>query len=446
MRKSISRILSGRFSGALTGIILKTFGLGLAFVFTALASHGLGALNFGYFIYIYSFYLFASPIANCGYPPLLVRYGKEMFDEGDHAAASKLLWTSVAYTVLAAIVLSGGLVIASDFGVGQLYRGGGWQFLAMFALGTILVALQALFRNAQIAFRREFAANLHFYVYRNLFPLLAIALAFAAGAPDLEIVLPAFVASYLLIVALDAWNLRTMLRPVASPGITSEGKTPAPYYTWVSESVGSLLARGDVLFVGYMLGVKEAGGYFIAQRIAVLAQFALDGGRSYFAPRLSEAFHRKSTIADRNAIIDEVSTLYFLAALVCAVPLMVVAPFLLQMFEVEASGVLACIYILIVSQVIAAVFGPVNYILDFGGMRAQRGALSIIALAATPFLYWSLISSLGLIGAGLATSAVNLVIAVGGVSYSYRTFQRWTGLRLGSIKKELSKFVRELVR
>lgn len=443
-RTRLQRYSSSSVYAAIGGIVLKAAGMGFWFLFTVFSSYALGQEGFGHFIYVVSFYLFVAPIANFGYPPLLVRYGKEMMEEGDHRGASRLLWRSVISTIVIGVVAAILMKVLTDLGAGQLY-GAGLPFYAVFTLGTVLVALQALFRNAQMAFSLPRVSNLHFYLYRNLFPLVICAGLYLAGLVTVPVMVAGVVGAYVVIVALDVWTLRRILFPSTPAGASadSEIEVPANWFTWISESASTVLARGDILFVAYFLGVEQTAAYFVAQRVAVLVAFGADGARAYMAPRLSEAFWGRTTRDDRNRMLDEVAAVYFVSIMVCGLPLLILAPLLLSFFAVEAHGLMLCSYVLIVGRILIAFLGPNYLIMDFCNLRAHRGIISIVALVAAPFVYGLFTQYFGIVGAGLAYSLLTMGTMASSAMFILWSVGRWPGIHLGQLNGSLIKILRD---
>ncbi|WP_346911898.1 hypothetical protein [uncultured Roseibium sp.] len=410
------------------GIASKAIGAVMWFGFTIVISRNLDILETGYFFYALSIFLFIPQVTNAGYPPLLLRYGSEMLHMQDFRGASRLLRRSITVTIICSLLASVAFIASSRWGLTDLYTDND-LFIACFVIGSLLFSLQALFRNAEIAFDRIRDSNLNFYVFRGLFSLVFSYIALQTWRSDLVVAMLAICSAMLLIVLRDFYVLRDFIfkrRPASSA--TNEAIWPKPTLTWISECGSALIIKGDALFVSFFLGIEAVASYFIAQRIAVFAEFFIDGLRSYVAPRLSKAFYSGGSVTERNRTISEVAVVYFLASFVCVVPLLIAAPYLLQLFGGHAEDALLSCYILILGRLLVASFGPTIFILDYANLRIYRSYITLFFLILTPFVYWLSTSVLGFVGAATAYSFIIVVNGLVRALVSWRKLAIWPGV------------------
>jgi O-antigen/teichoic acid export membrane protein len=178
----------------------------------------------------------------------------------------------------------------------------------------------------------------------------------------------------------------------------------------------------DVLVLGVFFPPEAVGIYFAATRILQLVLFAQYAATAATAPRFAEAWTRGDHDGLR-ALIRATVRLTSLASLAIGGGLLLVAPWLLDLFGPGFGASLGALAILVCAVAVQSAFGPGEDLLNMLGAEWLCARVSFGALVLAVALNLALIPAYGVIGAAMATG-----IAMVGRGAALSAAARW---RLG---------------
>jgi len=164
-----------------------------------------------------------------------------------------------------------------------------------------------------------------------------------------------------------------------------------------------ILKRTDIIMVGAILNPDSAGVYSAASRISDLVVFGLVAINSILAPIIAELYHTGQQ-KQLQKIISLAARAIFVFTLTTSAILAVSGKHLLLFFGLEFVSAFTPLLILLFSQTVNALAGPVGYIMTMTGHQKQAGAIITISAAVNVILNFFFIRLLGLIGAAISTT------------------------------------------
>ena len=157
----------------------------------------------------------------------------------------------------------------------------------------------------------------------------------------------------------------------------------------------------DVLVLSLFLPADAVGVYFAATRILQLVLFAQYAATAATAPRFAEASARGDDAALR-ALVRGTVRLTAGASLALGAALLLVAPWLLDLFGAGFGAGFGALAILVCGAALQSSFGPAEDLLNMLGGERVAARVSFAALALAVTLNFALIPFCGIIGAAVA--------------------------------------------
>lgn len=394
--------------------LMKVAGTALWLVYTVLLARLLTAGDYGLVMYAVTVLMIAGPLTCLGLNSAMLRHGSVYWHQGRRAALAGLLAEARRVLVLAAI--PGAVLVWATFevalGVGSAVP---WAVVAIVAAGLPLYGAMDLHRETLRALDRVLAGFLGFNVLRALIPGLAAAVLAAAGWLTVETALAGFVGGLVVIAALDAGRIATIVRGIAPV------RDPADRADWyriarpmvLAEALGYWIARGDVLLVGALLDLEAAAVYLTAQRLAVLVTFVVDAVRLTLEPMVARRF----ADGDRPGLQDLMAR-GSLASFASGVPIALAIAgggwLLLGLYGPEFRSGWAVLAILTLGQMTTVLAGPVSAVLRMAGLERP---LTGVLVAGSAGLAFAVPAGIALAGVEGAAAGAALVTAGSNLAY-----------------------------
>jgi len=171
----------------------------------------------------------------------------------------------------------------------------------------------------------------------------------------------------------------------------------------------------DVLVLGLFVPADAVGVYFAATRILQLVLFAQYAATAATAPRFAEASARGDDAALR-ALVRGTVRLTAGASLALGAGLLLVEPWLLDLFGAGFGAGFGALAILVCGVAVQSSFGPAEDLLNMLGAERVAARVSFAALALAAMLNFTLIPFYGINGAAvamaLATAARGAALSV----------------------------------
>lgn len=167
---------------------------------------------------------------------------------------------------------------------------------------------------------------------------------------------------------------------------------------------GSILLRNiDIIMLGSLTSQEETGLYAVASRIANLVPFALIAANFVIAPLISGLYSR-GEFSRLQAVLRQSSLLISGVSLAASLALLLLAPFILNLFGQAYIAAQTALFILLGGQLINALCGSVGYVMTMSGHHKPAALIFLVTLGINIGLNALLIPAYGLNGAAIATS------------------------------------------
>lgn len=402
------RIEARRFLSAFSSRFSSTL---LSFLVLLTASHFLSTQEYGLYVFLFSIGSALGLIAVLGQQILVVkRYQRN--EEAGHRLNQALVGVNARWLalgcgllVVAAVVF---FVLADAFPEPYRYL---WVALAFAAVFAVSEYLQNYFR---IHGRINLSLVPREIVWRGASILCIAAAGLIGYRADGEVVM-AIVTVLLGATTLyqavaftrgEGWGW--LVRHNDVPRETRRiWRTESLYFT-ANNILNSSSAYLETILIGAVLGLDQAGFYFVALRIAMLLTLPVAAIDTVGIPMIAARF-QQSDSAGAQLLIGRLSFASFCISLLGALVLAMIAPFVLSIFNadfVRHADVLTALCVLAVSQ---AFFGPGSWLLMIGG--GER--FFLIARAVIFVFYLGLLYGLAQIGGlmGIAIAGLFMTLA-----------------------------------
>ena len=170
----------------------------------------------------------------------------------------------------------------------------------------------------------------------------------------------------------------------------------------------TLLNRSGVVLLGWSGQTMAAGIYALAFNLSMTVTLPRTAVNALFAPLVSEL----SVRGDRAAlqfVVTRTALWTLVSGLCIALPLMMLAEPLLSWFGPDFTRAATAMRILLVSQIVAAGFGPQMFLMTMTGNERIAAVLLSGSAILNGAFGWLLIGGMGLTGAAIATTATLIV-------------------------------------
>jgi len=169
-----------------------------------------------------------------------------------------------------------------------------------------------------------------------------------------------------------------------------------------------LISATDILMLGWLAEADEVGRYSVAARAASMISFLIGAANLIIAPRLAVLYGRQD-LYGLETYARSTSGLLAVAAALLAIPLLILAPLLLNLWGSEFVAGSDSLRILCLANFFNVATGSVASMLTMTGR--ERIVLRITTLCGllNIGLNWALIVRYGASGAAMATAAALIV-------------------------------------
>jgi O-antigen/teichoic acid export membrane protein len=400
LRAQFARGAAGAFS-------LKVVGTGTSFLTQLVLARVLGVDSYGVYAYVLAWIMLLALLATLGFQQGLLRFASAYLAQQKWALLHGVVRYAQTRVAMAGVVVAAtGAALIVGF---QRYLP--TELGDAFLIGLIVVPVLALMQvcgSLLRAFGKVLAALAPNLLLRHLFVLVGIALVAivhtgSVGAPAAMAVT---LAAMVLTLAIASWWLRR-----ARPGEIAGAPIAEERALWLSATrfmlliAGAqvLMERADVLLLGWLAGTTEAGIYSVAHRIALLVTFVLTSVNIIFAPTIATLYVQEDR-AGLQGLVTMTAWWTTLSALAIALPLLVLAGFVLGLFGDAFVAGSSALHILLVGQVVSAMAGSVGYLMMMTGHERQASYIILAATAGNIVLNLLLIPPFGMEGAAIANA------------------------------------------
>lgn len=357
----------------LTAGVLLPISVGLNYLLYVILAQALPVRHYGIFTFTVSLTGVLALALSFGFSQSMMRLVPAYRVRGETRLLSGLLKGSLRLISLVTLAAAVCMVVASS-----LAQGGGLSTaIAWSALALPLWAVDLWRENTMRGMHRMADAILP---RQLLLPLAVIAAVLVLAPRDIFVVMAIFLTIFALAEAYGLFRLHHTLKPAA---------LPAPAYAmshWLSIStpmgLGALAHHGirnwDIVMVGVLAGIADAGVYAAAARTALLASLVLRAVNLVVGPVFSELYHSRDHRLGRLFDMSLLGTAALGVPLYVAV--LIFAPQILGIFGEGYERGAGLLRILATGEFINLVTGPAGLLLTM--TRHERVNMVIVVAAA----------------------------------------------------------------
>lgn len=392
--------------GAGTALTVQVLGAGVAYGLEVVLARLLGVADYGVYSYTLAWVTLLAIPTTLGFTTSLLRYVGAFHGAGEWGLLKGVVLRSWQLVLATSV-----LVVIVAVGAMQVLGHPPHASILFLALG--LVPLTAVQNIQQSMGRGLGKVALAFAPGRIAIPTLLILLllgtALFGRAVDPELAVWLTILAMALGLGGQALIIRTRV---------FEEAQPASYRTreWLWTSLPMLLiagfmlvlARTDVLMLGFLAAPSDVGIYTAASRTSNLVLLTLTAVNALAAPQIADLFARDE-IGDLQRIATGVAHLAFWPALLLVIMLLVAAPLVLGVFGSEFVLARGALTILALGNLVSVGVGSVGYFMNMTGNQNLMAVVVGVAAILNVVLNWLLIPHFGVNGAAGAT-AVSIAV------------------------------------
>ncbi|MFO1033044.1 MAG: polysaccharide biosynthesis C-terminal domain-containing protein [Hyphomicrobiales bacterium] len=243
-------------------------------------------------------------------------------------------------------------------------------------------------------------------LWRVLSPLLMVAALYAGAAATSRVALLLTAAA---LVALVIWQgihvRRAMVLQASGNGGTFDRRDilPSLMPLWASGIIFAMIQQFDVVIVGTLIGPAEAGGYFAAQKTAMLLSLVLIAGGLATAPTMAALYHSGKNHA-LQALCRKLALAIAVVTLIGFVMLLVIGKYLLAFFDPSFVSAYPVLVVVAVGCMVDAMAGPNAYLMQMTSYERHYLWIMLACYLLVLVGQIILIPLFGVLGAALASA------------------------------------------
>ncbi len=388
-------------------LILRVLSLVMAYVVHILFARWMGAMQYGIYSYTMAWIAILAILASLGLSTAVLRFVPEYRVKEKWALLRGVILGSSYLTLAAGLMLS----IAGTVVILVLERS---QYTIPLVVGVWIVPLVALVQlQSEICKARGRVVLAHIpLLIRHLLILTGTFLFLQQmGAPGAIEVLVLLMFVLMAIYGVLAWKVNQDLPP--------EAKRTHPYYRihmWLRVSLPMLLVAGtsivlnqtDIIMIGVLLDSSKIGIYNAAIKTSGLVVFIIMAVNTVVAPVFAELYARKDNRMLQR-IVSATAHWIFWPSLAIALLLAVFADPILGFFGPEFVSGRWVLRVMLAGQLVNAAAGSVGYLMQMSGHQDDIARVFCCSALMNIILNAICISTLGIMGAALATTTAMIL-------------------------------------
>lgn len=166
--------------------------------------------------------------------------------------------------------------------------------------------------------------------------------------------------------------------------------------------------KADIVMIGLLVGTTASGVYALASQISALVAFPLAAANTIAAPLFAE-LHVTGDKRELQRLVTFASRSVTGAAGAIALGAILVTPWILELFGGAFREAYLPVVILTIGQLVNAASGSVGYLLGMSGEERVAARMTLGAGALNLLLNGAMIPFFGAVGAALATAISGIV-------------------------------------
>jgi O-antigen/teichoic acid export membrane protein len=387
-------------------LAIKVAGAGLSYAMIVIFARLLPPDDYGRFGFGLNLAIIAAALGGLGMSTGIMRYWPKYLAEGNSVAARGVV--ALGYR----LALIGGVAVAcAGFCIGLISRHLGyavtsWDCAAIAALG-LAITFGDYATNLLRAQGSTIVSMLPRDVLWRILSPLAMALCLWLGVAATS--QTALIVTAAALAILVIWQVDQARRSVATQATGNTGTfdsrhlMPSLMPLWASGVIFAMIQQFDVVVVGSLLGPAEAGGYFAAQKTAMLLSLVLIAGGLATAPTMAALYH-----SGRHAELQRLCRKLALAIAVVSalgfVLLLLLGKYLLAFFDPSFVSAYPVLVVVACGCLVDAVSGPNAYLMQMTNYERHYLWIMVGCYVLVLAGQLLLIPHLGVIGAALSSA------------------------------------------
>ncbi|RKF15976.1 hypothetical protein D6851_17175 [Altericroceibacterium spongiae] len=394
--------------GAILVVGLRILGAIFTYLNVILLARWLDGTDYGIFTLILSTATLAGFVTRFGTEIAIVRFLGMYRAQGKPALAEGVVRTSLKITLVASLIVAlvFTLVVSSTSELSDR--------LWLYSIAAFLLYPAFTQNEVLSAILRSFGVNFAALAPKDILwrgSLLALAISgIWAGLTSPDVLMLVIAGSGIVITLLCFWQFLLQKR-VRSQFAMAALKPEYDIPTWRKSALPLwflLIARNlartaDVLIVGALLSVREAGIYFAVSRTAELLGFFLSSLNLLVGPAVARG-HAKNDIQGVQRTLSLAALFLFVSTLGGMIVIAVFGKWILNVMGSEFANAYVPLIIMSVGQCINVFTGSSGVILNMTGNEAANMRILVSTMIFSLVLLAILATSYGLLGAAWASA------------------------------------------
>ncbi len=394
--------------GAGGAVLVMAAGTVAALGANLLLTRLMGVAEYGVYIYAFTWLNLLVLVCSLGLETSLLRFVPEYNAKEDWAHLRGLLATSQRY-VLTASGLAAALGAAVVWGLRPRLSASEATTFWITLLLIPVVTLTALRGSTLRSYKHIVRAGLPAQVVRPLLMAAAAGTFYLLGGRGLTAPIAMWLA---LIAAAVALLLATAWQASILPAAVRQTPAKREDGLWLRVSLPLLfmagmhmvLSQADILMLGAIENTADAGVYAVASRVARFVSLGLVSANAIVAPMISELFSTGRRDALQHLLAMAARGIFAFTVVVGGLFVLFGAQ-VLAVFGPGFSAGYVPLVILIAGQAVSALSGSVGFLMALTGHHVRAAQIVGASAVLNVALNGVLISSMGMKGAAIATSA-----------------------------------------
>ncbi len=392
---------------ALTVFAIRVTSAVIAFFSQVLLARWMGSFEYGIFVAVWAGLIIFATLVSFGMPTAAIRFIARYRER----ERPELLWGMVRGSLGITAVSSFLLAFTAFLAFSMMDMPIPEYYLIPFLLATLclpVLAITGVMDGIGRPFNWALLSFLPTFIFRPVGILLIMACALLAGFTSSAVtaMVAAVIATYMVGI-FQYLRLQSKLEqsvPLVKPIYRLKSWFIIALPIFLVESFYVLVTSVDVIFVSFMMMPEDTAVYYASTKILALVHFVYFAVRAAASHRYS-AYHSAGDFDGLREFVGKSVSWTFWPSAILGIFMILTGKYFLLLFGEEFVAGVSFLYILVIGIVIRASVGPAESLLVMTNNQKSCAWVYVVALSINVALNLSLIPTLGLKGAALATAA-----------------------------------------
>lgn len=383
------------------GIIISYI---LAYLFNIIIARAIGASGVGLFNLGQSIIILLSPIAIFGLDTGILRYLP--MHQKDNAVVRGIMSFSLKLVASVSVILALLLIFFSKHIADKVFHTSELSLIIkLFALCLPLMTIMTIFRQIALAYKKPVYKVLIEDIIQKVllisFSLLFIYLGFNVLGIVYTFIISILISASIYLIFIK--KTTPLFSFKIKPEYISKELLVYSFPLLFAGIVAIIIAKMDILMLGYFRTPAEVGIYSIAIKTALLLLIGLQAVNQIFSPMIS-SLHQKGEIQELSSLYKTTTKWIFSIAYPGLLIILLFSKNILGLFGKDFIIGSSALILLGISQLINSSTGSSGYIIAMIGKSKILLLNQIMIFSVNFFLNLLLIPKFGIIGAAIATA------------------------------------------